>query len=141
MANTISSSDKVIDSRDVIARIEELQAEREALAEAVTEAEADDLLAANAALTEWDEDNADELAALVALADEASGYAADWHHGEALISDDYFEEYAQQLAEDCGMVKADAGWPNHHIDWEAAADELKQDYTAVDFNGSTYWIR
>lgn len=27
------------------------------------------------------------------------------------------------------------------IDWERAAEELRMDYTAVDFDGVTYWVR
>lgn len=86
------------------------------------------------------EDHAEYLA-LKALADEASGYAADWTHGETLIRDSYFKEYAQELAEDCGMVNANATWPNSCIDWNQAARELQMDYTTVDFDGVTYWIR
>ena len=32
-------------------------------------------------------------------------------------------------------------WPNTCIDWDQAAGELKMDYSAVDFDGVTYWIR
>lgn len=121
MPNTISNSDDLIDSRDVIARIEEL-----------TDA---------AAESELDAEQTDELVALQSLADEASGYAADWEHGETLIRDSYFKEYAQELAEDIGAINADATWPNNCIDWDQAADELKQDYTSVTFDGVEYWIR
>lgn len=119
----ISNSDNVIDSRDVIKRIDELT-------------EARDTAIAN----EEEFDKEDELKALIALADEASGYAADWTHGETLIADDYFETYAEELAGDTGCIDPKAKWPLTHIDWEAAANELKQDYTSVDFDGVTYWI-
>ena len=120
MRNEISNSDDVIDSRQVIERIEELQNNGDGT----------------------DDDEKAELAALLALQDEAEGYTSgDWPHGATLIRDSYFQEYAQELAEDCGDVKADAGWPGRHIDWEAAADELKQDYTEVDFDGVAYWVR
>lgn len=95
-------------------------------------------LGANAGL---DADEAEELATLEKLAEEASGYAADWDYGETLIRGSYFQEYAQQLAEDIGAIDPDARWPNNCIDWERAASELQSDYTAVDFDGVTYWIR
>lgn len=170
----ITNSDDVIDSRDVIARIEELEAEREALAEAVEaategvreatrntevaaaqsyvirtdtatpQAALDDaqetLEAAQGALEEWDDDNGAELKALKALAEEGEG-CGDWSHGEALIRDSYFEDYARELADDCGMVPKDLAWPCTCIDWEQAARELQYDYTTVDFDGVTYWIR
>ena len=152
---TFDKYDDIIDSRDVISRIEELEAERDALDKTVEEMDADynrasygedgtehdALIQARKALKEWDDDNDAELAALKALADEASGYAADWRHGETLIRDSYFRDYAMELAEDIGAINRDATWPNTCIDWDQAARELQMDYTAVDFDGVTYWIR
>ena len=160
MAREISNDQDVIDSRDVIARIEELEAEREELTGILADAEelaaniagsdghgangaykADEATAmrdeAREALKEWDEsEEAAELKALKALADDAEGYCDDWKHGAALIRDSYFEAYAREMAEDIG-----ATWPNDHINWEAAADALKQDYTSADFGGVEYWVR
>ena len=82
----------------------------------------------------------DELKALEDLAEEAEG-SPDWPHGETLIRDSYFEDYARELAEDTGMLKGDESWPLNCIDWEEAADQLKQDYFSVDFDGVDYWIR
>ena len=160
MANTIDNFDDVIDSRDVIARIAELEGEREALQtdidtahEEFTEAESLDSTPeflvplnqaighARTALAEWDADDGKELAILKALADEASGYAADWQHGETLIRDSYFKDYAQELADDIGAIDNNASWPLTCIDWDQAARELRMDYSAVDFDGVTYWIR
>jgi antirestriction protein len=118
----VSNTDDIIDSRDVIARIEELMA---------LEAEGETP----------DEDDAAELKILCELAAEAEPYSPDWRHGETLIRDSYFEQYAEQLAEDIGAIDPNAKWPLNCIDWEAAADQLRQDYTAVEFDGVTYWIR
>ena len=145
MANTISNSDDVIDSRDVIERIDELETEltdayegegnspRLTFDEWVTNAADDDAHTL--------QDAAREFKALKAVADEAEGYASDWKHGEAMIRDSYFETYARELADDIGAVSKDQSWPNSFIDWEAAADALKQDYTSVDFDGVEYWVR
>ena len=88
-----------------------------------------------------DDSDAQEYRALESLANEAEGCAADWQYGETLIRDSYFKEYAMELADDIGAVKSDAGWPNNCIDWDQAARELQMDYTSVDFDGVTYWIR
>lgn len=158
MANTIDNFDDVIDSRDVIARIEELEEEREALQLEIDDAEVqwlkteagtdeahavvDRRQAAYVALDAWTaSDDADELRILKALADEASGYAADWRYGETLIRDSYFRDYAMELADDIGAVLDNAQWPMTCIDWDQAARELQMDYSAVDFDGVTYWIR
>ena len=115
--NTVNNGQDVIDSRDVIARIEEL---------------VDD--------DNRDECKDDELEALQALESEAYG-CSDWEHGEALIRDSYFEEYAQDLAEDCCDIPNRNEWPVRCIDWVQAADELKMDYSQIDFDGAEYWIR
>ena len=116
----ISNQDDVIDSRDVIARIEELETDVEEL-EAIGGRE--------------------ELIALKALAAEGADYTPNWAHGEALIRDTYFKEYAQELADDIGAINSDESWPNDCIDWERAARELQMDYTSIDFDGVDYWVR
>ena len=158
MANTPDNFDDVIDSRDVIARIEELEGEREALQLEIDDAEVqwlkteagtdeahavvDRRQAAYVALDAWTaSDDADELRILKALADEASGYAADWTHGETLIRDSYFKDYAMELADDIGAIDNNASWPLTCIDWDQAARELQYDYSPVDFGGVTYWVR
>lgn len=120
---TIDNGQDIMDSRDVIARIDELK---------------DEILSA----TNEDEliDLNDELKALEALAEEASG-SPDWPHGETLIRDTYFQDYAEQLADDIGAIPANVDWPLTYIDWPAATDALKQDYMSVDFDGVEYWIR
>ena len=50
-------------------------------------------------------------------------------------------EYAQDLAEDCGMVDTNARWPMNCIDWEQAARELQMDYSNILIHDSTYWYR
>jgi hypothetical protein len=131
----ITNNEDVIDSRDVIARIEYL--ENELMRE-------DGSIPTPETATEEEVDRGEEieeLAALKSLADEASGYASDWQYGEALIRDSYFEDYARELAEDIGAIPDDAKWPCTCIDWQQAADELRMDYTAIDFAGVTYWTR
>ncbi len=122
----ISEGTDVIDSHDIIARIEELEDEKNVLLDDDT--------------PDWEAEEGEELAALKALQDEAEG-SPDWIHGETLIADHYFEEYAEQLADDIGAIDRDASWPVNHIDWKAAADSLKQDYMSVTYGSTEYWIR
>jgi hypothetical protein len=137
MSREISNTDDMIDSRDVIARIEELEDDRAQVLACV-----EDETRSARELDDWDADNGAELAALKSLADEAEGYAPDWHHGETLIRDSYFKDYARDLAEDLhGREALSGAWPFGCIDWEEAAQELQQDYTSVLFDGVTYWVR
>lgn len=120
MSRVISSYDDVIDSRDVIERIEELSDED---------------------YGPLDRDERIELKALHDLVRQATNYSDDWEYGATLIRDSYFIEYAKDYAEDIGAVSLDRVWPSNHIDWQAAAQELHQDYTSVEFDGVTYWLR
>lgn len=138
----VDNTQDVIDSREVIERIAEIETEAQgrfldAHPEGVSYGELADLDHA----AYLDESDADELAALREMAAEASDYASDWEYGETLVRDSYFTEYAQQLAEDSGMTLSDPQWPYTCIDWDWAARELKHDYTSVDFDGVTYWVR
>lgn len=164
----IDNNEDIIDSRDVIKRLAELESERsdledeateareafeekvgkpydEASAEEIDEKDANDeeaaFLAKQAAVTEWDADNGDDLKALKSLDEQASGYASDWRHGASLIRDSHFQRYAEQTAEDLGLIQRKVSWPYTCIDWEKAAYELQMDYTSVDYDGVTYWIR
>jgi hypothetical protein len=134
----VTKYDNIIDSSDVIARIEELESEQEDLLDGHL---FDDLAPKDQAdFLEWEEENGHELDTLRKLADEAKE-SPDWQHGETLIRDSYFQEYAQDLAEDCGMIPKDNAWPCTCIDWERAARELQMDYFSVEFDGIVYWIR
>lgn len=135
--NAISNNDDMIDSRQVIERIEELQA-------AWDEATGDEC--GDYALSEDDwsvglgEDDARELVALLELAEEAAS-ADDWEYGVTLIRDSYFQDFARELAEELGVIPPAYTWPTSCIDWEQAARELRMDYWSVDFDGVTYWVR
>lgn len=191
MADSISNTDDIIDSRNVIERLEELKDDLEGVYASICEtfetftqqhgdllddedfsdrtnpdflawlAEQDDCpededielfrkgLLDGKSFDEWvkwmDEEKLDsdaqEYVALRDFADEAEGYASDWQYGATLIRDSHFEDYARELAEDCGYIKKDVGWPYTCIDWDRAADDLKVDYSGVEFDGVTYWVR
>lgn len=208
MANTISNTDNVIDSRDVTSRIEDLESEMQAAfddvsqekLEEVTEELTDKLDELNSSAedaageldqpfvpvtldefiaealtnsgsleydlakeyerlsegTQYDDlehfirevaedeehalyNEAVEYTALKDLADQGEGYG-DWRHGETLIHEDYFVDYCQEMLIDCGSLPKDI--PDYLvIDWDATADNLKVDYTEVDFDGETYFMR
>lgn len=157
MTREISNSEDILDSRDIIARVAELESDLETWKEdqRPTNGTQDNCADCGVmpgephkeectgglhdAVREEDFDEWDELQALKQLAEQGES-SRDWRYGETLIRDSYFEEYAQQLAEDIGAIDRNANWPLGHIDWEAAAEALKQDYMEVDFSGVTYYI-
>ena len=122
MADFTNMAD-VIDVRDIISRVEELRESRDELRE-----------------------ESEELETLESILEELKGCGGDEQWGGdwyplTLIRNSYFEDYAQELAEECGLVDVDAKWPNNCIDWGKAACELQWDYSSVDYDGVTYWYR
>jgi hypothetical protein len=147
MSDTISNYDNVIDSRDILGRIAELEEELQTACENDgTEQDFDIWLEQ---VTDNSEhilnDEAHELRTLRCIANECEGYG-DWAHGEVLIREDYFTDYIEELINDCYEMPKEmnsGNWPYRHmtIDYEAAADETKADYIEIDFDGVTYFMR
>ncbi len=142
MRTNPSNSDDIIDSRDIIERITELEAERETLTDSIAMAREEsgmDLESAEDELLTWNDDNGDELTALLAFAAEGEDTISDWRHGATLVRESYWPDYVQQFAEDIGAIDRKASWPMNCIDWEQAARELQYDYSCITFDGVDYW--
>jgi hypothetical protein len=72
--------------------------------------------------------------------DELRDCCSDFNYGASIIHEDYFTDYTQELVTDCGYISSDfPGWIE--IDWEATANNVKNDYSEVTYNGNTYFIR
>jgi len=131
----ISNMDDVIDVRDIIARIEELESELEGF----TDADSPGVVACTRV----------ELKQLQSLMDDMKGYGGDeqWRgdwYPITLIRDSYFVDAMKELCEDIGDVPraGEKGFPSYMvIDWEATADNLRADYSSVEFDSVTYWYR
>lgn len=145
----VNNLQNIIDSRDIIARIEELEGEKQTLLDNIenftddgdlTEDEKESLEIAKSELEEFNSsEDAEKLKILKALANQCES-CSDWEYGETLIRESYFEDYCQELCEDIGDIPKDL--PHYIvIDWEATARNIKQDYLTVNFDGVDYLIR
>ncbi len=112
------TNDEILDSRNIEERITYLEG-----------------------VEEPSDEEQEEMTALLALRDEAQQYSPDWRFGATLIREDYMQTYAQECAEDMGCMPKDNSWPASFIDWDAATDAFKLDYTEVTFGDDTYYIR
>lgn len=120
----------IFDSRDLIERLEEL----EALKDSVNEGEA-----SPEEIEEWAESE-DEYNTLRNFADEGEVNCEDWEYGETFIHEDYFTEYTKDMLADCGFIPADLpDWIE--IDWEETAANVQEDYTEYTLDGNTYYAR
>jgi hypothetical protein len=135
--STVDLNADVIDVRDIIARVLELRDERDEYNEKMGSPDA------------WDgvpDGEPEELAMLEGILSELAGYGGDAEfdgdcYPVELVAESYFQEYAQNLAEDCGMVDTIAMWPMTCIDWKQAACELQMDYNYILIHDTTYWYR
>jgi hypothetical protein len=156
---TISNFDDVIDSREIVERVAELAS----WSECTVCGEQCDVSqdrgykwlhvhsgdvycgtgdGATASPTILDEDESAELVTLRALLSQLETVGGDSpEDGQTLVRDSYFVNYAQELADDLGLIPAGYSWPTSCIDWEQAARELRMDYSSVEFDGVTYWVR
>lgn len=125
-----SWGDETIDSRDIIARYDELTEEYNDLKEAVDYAfnelkvyqetppdETDEdgvvedynnevdtltqeLADANVSIGEWENDYLDEFEMLMNIINQGED-SPDWSYGETLIHENYFTDYTEELVNDC----------------------------------------
>lgn len=64
----------------------------------------------------------------------------EFDYGTTLIEEDDFEDFVEQDLEDCGYISKD--FPTWiEINWEATANNVRQDYSEVEFRGNTYLYR
>lgn len=86
------------------------------------------------------QDEVEEYEELKSFCEELEDYAVDYQHGETIIHEDYFTEYCEDMVKDCGYISDDLpGWIE--INWEDTADNMKVDYTTVEYQGDTYYVR
>ena len=122
----ITNKDDMIDSRDVLSRIADLE---ERLADQSLSPE-----------------EAEELANLCELNLNAR-HIREWQYGELLIRSSYWKQYVSDMIEDCygPLVPKEQRdtWPYRHmrLDLDTCAAELTQDYEEISFGGVDYYIR
>ena len=128
----ITFGDYTLDSRDVEERIEELELMCE---------EWDDYNNGDNTIEEVPEpygrEEVEELKLWCQLRDELSPYAPDWSHGEIIIHDSYFEEYMDEMVNDCYDLPDLPSFMSITLDYDA----LRMDYTEATIDGETYLIR
>lgn len=121
----------IIDVRDLIARFEELESLKDNAGGTFNEP--------------YTAEDAEELKALQALLSDLKGnggdeqWRGDWYP-LSLIREGYFVAYTEELVKDTEGLPRD--FPSYIVvDWEATAENVKADYSTVEFDGQTYYYR
>lgn len=83
----------------------------------------------------------EELAELESLKEEIESNSDEgFEYGIQLIHENYIDDYLDELLIDCGYIPKDLpSWIE--IDWSATYDNMKQDYSEIDLNGNTFYVR
>lgn len=92
---------------------------------------------AKAALKDWELDYGGEYGA---LGSEESIIRSASGNGETLIEESKFADYVEEFCQDCGYIPKDIPWWIS-IDWDATAENVKQDYSTVELHCGTYYVR
>ena len=161
MKTNFEWGDTVIDSRDIIARHDELMDEYTFLIDTLKdlELELSQLVKVNGdpsdinklesacavASEELNDYDEEELKILQEVVDECDG-RSDWSRGEQLIHESYFVNYIKNQIEECYEVPKEltsGKWPWSHmtIDYESAAEEALADYYEITVEGEIYYIQ
>ena len=89
----------------------------------------------------WKSDFENELKQIEEI-DTIENECSEFSFGETLIDEDDFEEYCQEFIEDCGYISKDMPMIiSNNIDWTGIADDMKQDYSEIEYQGNTYLYR
>ena len=82
----------------------------------------------------------DEYQQIDDIAEVENAVGSEFTYGCTLIEEDDFEDYVRELLVDIGCIPED--FPNWiEIDWEATSENVKQDYSELEYKGETYYFR
>ena len=88
----------------------------------------------------WKEYYEDELQEIEAINSIENELGSEFEYGVTLVDVDDWEEYVKEFLEDIGYIPKDfPSWIE--IDWEATANNVKQDYSEIEYQGTIYLYR
>lgn len=90
----------------------------------------------------WRDNWQTELEVIEDINELENSVGSEWSYGVTLIDEDDFQDYCEELVSDIGDLPKDLpSYISNNIDWEGVAEDLKVDYTEVEFRGTTYLYR
>lgn len=84
-----------------------------------------------------------EIQAIDDIEYEVDSYSGDtFEDGVTLIEERDFEEYCEDFMRDCGYIPRDLpSIIENNINWSGIADDMRHDYTEVEYDGRVYLFR
>lgn len=100
----------------------------------------DDILFEEEEIQSWKEDWLDEIVEITDIEKLEDEVGSEFEYGVTLIEEDEFEDYCRDLVEECGYISKDfPSWIE--VDWSRTADNMRVDYSEVEYQGETYLFR
>lgn len=134
-------TDEYLDSRDIVARIDDLVSDFMIATEAEDAPSLDGLMSVDDWAFGLSDDDAEELVRLIDFREAYDGQFGDsFDDGITFVHEEYFENYTKELCEDIGDIPDNL--PDYIvIDWAETAENIREDYTEAVLKGTTYWAR
>jgi antirestriction protein len=99
----------------------------------------EDILFEEEEIQSWKEDWLDEITDICAIEDLEDEVGSEFSYGVTLIPEDDFEDFCEDLVSDIGDLPKDLpSYISNNIDWAGVAEDLRVDYSEVEFRGETY---
>lgn len=100
----------------------------------------EDILFGEEEIESWGEDWLDEIDQIFCIDEIEDEIGSEFDFGVTLIPEDDFTDYVTDLLEELGYISKDfPSWIE--IDWEETADNVRQDYSEIEYEGKTYLYR
>lgn len=100
----------------------------------------EDILFEEEEIESWKQDWQEEINQITCIDEVEDEIGSEFDFGVTLIPEDDFTDYVEDLLKGCGYISDDfPSWIE--IDWEATAENVKQDYSELEYEGGTYFYR
>lgn len=100
----------------------------------------DSILFEEEEIQDWKELWSEELDTIERINSVEDAVGSEFEDGVTLIEEDEFEDYCRDLIEECGYISKDfPSWIE--IDWSRTTDNIRIDYSEVEYQGTTYLFR
>ena len=100
----------------------------------------EDILFEEEEIESWKQDWQEEINQITCIDEVEDEIGSEFDFGVTLIPEDDFTDYVEDLLKGCEYISDDfPSWIE--IDWEATAENVKQDYSELEYEGETYFYR
>ena len=100
----------------------------------------EDILFEEEEIESWKQDWQEEINQITCIDEVEDEIGSEFDFGVTLIPEDDFTDYVEDLLKGYGYISD--GFPSWiEVDWEATAENVKQDYSELEYEGETYFYR